>query len=125
MKKTNKGLFIAIAIMGLWGLSLSLLLRLDIVHINTVLIPIGILCQTFLYTGLFITAHDAMHGSVCPTHLQANNIIGAIAVGLYALFSYRKLLEKHWARHRTPASDTDPDFTMESTADSWRGTLIL
>ena len=51
-----------------------------------------------------------MHGSVYQARPRINNLIGAIAVGLYALFSYRKLLEKHWAHHRTPASDTDPDF---------------
>lgn len=110
MDTTNKGLFIAVTIIGLWGLSLALLFTLDVVLINTVLIPIGILYQTFLYTGLFITAHDAMHGSVCPTYPRVNNIIGAIAVGLYALFSYRKLLEKHSEHHQTPASDMDPDF---------------
>ena len=82
MKKTNKGLLIAVTIIGLWGLSLTLLLMLDVAHINIALIPIAILCQTFLYTGLFITAHDAMHGSVCPTHRRINNVIGAIAVRL-------------------------------------------
>ena len=110
MKPTNKGLFIATTIIGVWGLSLSLLLTRDAAHINIALIPIGILCQTFLYTGLFITAHDAMHGSVCPARSRINNGVGSIAVRLYALFSYRKLLEKHWAHHRTPASDADPDF---------------
>ena len=110
MKSTNKGLFIALAVIGLWGLSLSIFLTLDVVRVNIALIPLGILWQTFLYTGLFITAHDAMHGSVCPTHPRVNNVIGTIAVRLYALFSYRKLLEKHWAHHRTPASRTDPDF---------------
>lgn len=110
MKPTNNGLFIALTIIGLWGLGLSILLTLDAVRISVVLIPLGVLCQTFLYTGLFITAHDAMHGSVCRARPRVNNIIGTIAVRLYALFSYRKLLEKHWAHHRTPASRTDPDF---------------
>lgn len=110
MKTTNKGLFIALTIIGLWGLSLLLLLTLDIARPNIALIIVGVLCQTFLYTGLFITAHDAMHGSVCPTYRQINNAMGTIAVKLYALFSYHKLLEKHWTHHRTPASDTDPDF---------------
>ena len=30
MKSTNKGLFIALGIIGLWGLSLSILLTLDV-----------------------------------------------------------------------------------------------
>ena len=110
MKTTNKGLCIAIIIIGAWGLSLGLFLTHDVAHINIALMPIGILFQTFLYTGLFITAHDAMHGSVCPAHPRINNVIGSIAVRLYALFSYPKLLEKHWAHHRAPASEADPDF---------------
>ena len=110
MKSTNKSLFIALTILGLWGLGLAILLTLDVVHTNIALIPVSILFQTFLYTGLFITAHDAMHGTVCPAQPRINNIIGAIAVRLYALFSYRKLLEKHWEHHRTPASERDPDF---------------
>ncbi len=110
MKPANKGLFIAIMIIGLWGLSLALLLTLDVARTNIALIPLGMLCQTFLYTGLFITAHDAMHGSVCQARSRVNNTVGVVAVRLYALFSYRKLLEKHWAHHRAPASDTDPDF---------------
>ena len=110
MKTTNKGLFIAITIISAWGLSLSLLLTLDVARPNSVLLLMGVLCQTFLYTGLFITAHDAMHGTVCPAYPRINNTIGAIAVRLYALFSYRKLLVKHSAHHRTPASAADPDF---------------
>ena len=110
MKSTNKGLFIALGIIGLWGVSLSILLTLDVSRVHFVVLPLGMLCQTFLYTGLFITAHDAMHGSICPTHPRINNVMGALAVRLYALFSYRKLQKKHWEHHRTPASDTDPDF---------------
>ncbi|MCE2414301.1 fatty acid desaturase, partial [Candidatus Poribacteria bacterium] len=110
MKSTNKGLFIALGIIGLWGLSLSILLTLDVRRAHLVVLPLGMLCQTFLYTGLFITSHDAMHGSICPTHPRINNVMGALAVRLYALFSYRKLQKKHWEHHRTPASDKDPDF---------------
>lgn len=113
MKSTYKGLFIASTIIGLWGVSLSILLTFNVAHINIVLLPVCIICQTFLYTGLFITAHDAMHGTVCPTHPQINNITGTAAVRLYALFSYRTVLEKHWEHHRTPASGTDPDFHDE------------
>ena len=110
MKSTNKGLFIALTIIGLWGLNLSILLTLDFAGISIALVPLGVLCQAFLYTGLFITAHDAMHGAVCQASPWINNTIGTIAVRLYALFSYRKLLAKHSAHHRTPASGTDPDF---------------
>lgn len=60
------GLLIANCILGLWAVSLGLLLQIPIEHIPTGLIPVAMLWQMFLYTGLFITAHDAMHGAVCP-----------------------------------------------------------
>lgn len=110
MRSTNTGIFIALTLIGLWGISLSALLTLELSRIPVAGVPLCLLYQTFLYTGLFITAHDALHGSVCPPHPRTNNWIGALAVGLYALFSYDKLREKHWAHHRTPASDADPDF---------------
>lgn len=122
MKSKNKGLFIALGIVGLWGVSLSILLTLDVSRVHLVVVPLGMLCQTFLYTGLFITAHDAMHGSVCPTHPRINNVIGAIAVRLYALFSYRKLVKKH-SEH--PRAIQIQIFTTDTIPASWRGISIL
>lgn len=110
MKPIHKGLSIALTIIGLWILSLTTLLTRDVAQIQIGIIPVCVLCQMFLYTGLFITAHDAMHGTVCPARPRLNNIIGTVAVRLYALFEYRNLLAKHWAHHKTPASGTDPDF---------------
>ncbi len=66
--------------------------------------------QTFLYTGLFITAHDAMHGTISPDYPRINRFFGALAVGLYALFSFKRLNEAHWEHHEHPASEDDPDF---------------
>jgi beta-carotene ketolase (CrtW type) len=66
--------------------------------------------QTFLYTGLFITAHDAMHGIVAPQHKKLNNFIGALCVFLYALFSFQRLRNEHRKHHAQPASDSDPDY---------------
>ena len=110
MQSNSKGIFIALVILTVWASNLYLFLTVDVLHINSIIILLGILIQTFLYIGLFITSHDAMHGSVCPKHPKINNIIGSLCVWLYALFSYKKLYEKHWAHHRTPASGTDPDF---------------
>jgi len=36
--------------------------------------------------------------------------VGRLAVLAYGLFSYRKLLQKHWQHHKHPASELDPDF---------------
>ncbi|MBW4556890.1 MAG: fatty acid desaturase [Trichormus sp. ATA11-4-KO1] len=104
------GIFIAIAIISIWAISLGLLLFIDISEINfLILLPI-ILWQTFLYTGLFITSHDAMHGVVFPKNTKINHFIGSLTLSIYGLLSYPKLLKKHWLHHHKPVSKIDPDF---------------
>jgi beta-carotene ketolase (CrtW type) len=71
---------------------------------------VALVWQTFLYTGLFITAHDAMHGVVVPQNLKINNFIGSLVLTLYGLFSFNELRKKHWEHHHHPASELDPDF---------------
>ncbi|MBU7586499.1 MAG: fatty acid desaturase [Nostoc sp. TH1S01] len=110
VKPNNKGIFIACLILGLWATSLILLLFLDITKIQILLIAVTVLWQTFLYTGLFITAHDAMHGVVFPKNAQINHLIGRICVLFYALFSYQELLNKHYLHHRYSSTKDDPDF---------------
>ena len=105
-----KGLFIAIIIISVWATSLVFLLTRNLHEFPTLLIPLAILWQTFLYTGLFITAHDAMHGAVFPANRNINNAIGTLVVFIYALFSYKNLVHKHWEHHKFPASPQDPDF---------------
>lgn len=109
-KNLYGGLIVAFAIIGIWASSWCLLMSVDVSEVNNLLLSPLIVLQTFLYTGLFITAHDAMHGAVFPSNLKINNFIGALSVGLYALFSYEKLQKKHWLHHHNPASELDPDF---------------
>jgi beta-carotene/zeaxanthin 4-ketolase len=59
---------------------------------------------------LFVTAHDAMHGSVCPNCPSANRVTGIIALLLYGLLPYQTLRLTHFQHHRHPASSQDPDF---------------
>lgn len=105
-----RGITVAFPIIGLWASSLIFLIFLKISELHQLWIFPAIFWQTFLYTGLFITAHDAMHGMVFPRDRKINNIIGTVTVVLYALFPYNKLLKKHWIHHRHPASEIDPDF---------------
>lgn len=112
IKPTRLGLGVAIAIMTLLAISLIVLIFLNP---STSQLPwfevlAAILWQTFLYTGLFITAHDAMHGSVYPNHPKINHAMGTIALWLYGFFSYKTLIKKHYLHHRYPASKDDPDF---------------
>ena len=104
------GLVIALLLISLWVVSLVGLLMLDIQVVSPVWSILGVLLRTFLSTGLFITAHDAMHGSVCPGNPKVNHGIGAIALMLYALLPYKMLLKKHHLHHRYPTGNRDPDF---------------
>ncbi|TXD32640.1 beta-carotene ketolase [Lujinxingia vulgaris] len=109
---TARGLLSAALILGLWALFLTAALRfpLAVTPASAVAAMLLVALQTFLYTGLFITAHDAMHRTVAPRYPRLNHAIGRLAVLLYALFSYEKLLKSHHQHHAHPASSEDPDF---------------
>jgi beta-carotene ketolase (CrtW type) len=63
------GLFIALLVIGSWLTSTLLLMQWQVNFANP-LLYLFILVQMHLYTGLFITAHDAMHGTVAPKKAQ-------------------------------------------------------
>ncbi|MDX2273132.1 MAG: fatty acid desaturase [Cyanobacteriota bacterium] len=108
--QTLTGLGLASMIMGLWLLTLISVLRMDVGRLPWLAwIPL-ILWQTFLQTGLFITAHDAMHGTVCPQQRWLNDGVGYLAAFAYSVLSYPQLREKHHAHHANPATAADPDF---------------
>ncbi len=66
--------------------------------------------QTWLSTGLFITAHDCMHGSFAPGRPAANRAIGRLALLMYAGLDYDRMLPNHFAHHRHVGTAADPDF---------------
>lgn len=106
-----KGIAIALTIMFAWAGHLAYALTLDAFAIHPLQGAFHLALQTFLFTGLFITAHDAMHGAVCRHYRGLNHFLGIAAVRLYALFSYKKLWYKHWEHHRHVATpNEDPDF---------------
>ncbi|HBE17161.1 MAG TPA: beta-carotene ketolase [Cyanobacteria bacterium UBA11149] len=90
--------------------SLSFLLPLPLADISLFWLVLAILVRTFLHTGLFIIAHDAMHGSLVPNHKVANDLIGKFAIWLYAFFPYERYRENHWQHHHYPGQIRDPDF---------------
>jgi len=103
---------VIIAILGvlLFTISFVFLITADLGPFPIWGIPLGMIWMTLLYTGLFITVHDSMHGSVLPGSQFINDSIGTISIFFYALFSYRKLKRKHFEHHRYPGSDLDPDY---------------
>jgi beta-carotene ketolase (CrtW type) len=72
--------------------------------------PFLVAAICWLDVGLFIIAHDAMHGSLAPHWPRLNRWIGRIALAAYAGFAYDRLAAQHFAHHRDPGSDRDPDF---------------
>jgi len=69
-----------------------------------------IFLQTHLYTGLFITAHDAMHGTIVPTNRKLNDFMGQICTLFFAFNSYKILYQKHHLHHRFSGTPQDPDW---------------
>lgn len=106
---TLGGLVAAGTVIISWMASLVFLVTREVQEF-ALWIPPAMLVMTFLYTGLFITAHDGMHGTVAPRFPRLNRFIGAFCVGAYALFSFSKLKRSHWDHHDHPASEKDPDY---------------
>lgn len=105
------GLLRAVFILVSWTILLSTGLFFIQVSLDSIIwILLLIFSIAFCYTGLFITAHDAMHRTLMPAHPKMNDAIGKLCVRLFALFSYTKLLTKHHQHHHSPASDKDPDY---------------
>jgi beta-carotene/zeaxanthin 4-ketolase len=107
---SGKGLLVAMTIAILWIGSLVFLSFIDIVRLSPGLILLGILGRIFIQTGIFIVAHDAIHGSICPRNRKLNDAIGQFAVTLYALLDYQQLAVNHWQHHLQPGQASDPDF---------------
>lgn len=86
---------------------------------SALIAPVVIGIQTWLSVGLFIVAHDAMHGSLAPGRPRLNAALGQLALGLYAGFSFSRLKAAHFAHHRTPGEREDPDFHADDPAVFW------
>jgi beta-carotene ketolase (CrtW type) len=102
------GLLWAVLVVLAWGTSLVLALQVPFDWANPWLYA-WVLLQTHLYTGMFITAHDAMHGTVHPNR-RINTVVGWVCAGLFAFNYYPLLLRKHRLHHRHVATAEDPDF---------------
>jgi len=107
------GVLVALSIMVLWAAHLVYILTSVDVSLTNPWMYLHMAVQGYLYTGLFITGHDAMHQLVSKNKI-VNNAIGYSAVFLFAGMSYRKLIKNHWDHHKYPATDKDPDFYTKS-----------
>lgn len=78
-----------------------------------------VLIQTWLYVGLFIIAHDCMHGSLVPFKPWGNRLIGQLCLFLYAGFSFDALNIEHHKHHRHSGTAGDPDFDANPPQRFW------
>lgn len=105
----QKGLWIAFAVLLLWFGSLAFLLQYHL-DFRDPLVYVFVLLQMHLYTGVFITAHDSIHGVVAPHNKRLNYWIGFVSASLFAFNNYRRLSAKHHLHHRHAATPDDPDY---------------
>jgi beta-carotene ketolase (CrtW type) len=114
----SSGIFVALGIIAAWAGLLLFLLSTYPINWYSPFTYLFVLLQTHLYTGLFITAHDAMHGTVSPIR-SLNKRIGQLSALLFAFNSYNKLFPKHHEHHRFVATDKDPDYHSSQNFFVW------
>ena len=116
----TKGLALALAILGAW-LVLHVygvfFYRLDPPGLLLAPVMVALIC--WLNVGMFIVAHDAMHGSLAPGRPKINRNVGRTSLLLYAGFFYDRLLPEHMAHHREPGTAGDPDFSVDHPKHFW------
>lgn len=90
-----------------------------------ILSVILVFIQMYLYTGIFITAHDAMHGLILPSYPLFNKYIGMICVQMYAFFDYDLLLKAHINHHNHSGKlHDDPDYHEYKYDQEWKIIII-
>ena len=75
--------------------------------------------QCWLYAGMFIIAHDTMHGSLVPNKPKANARIGKAIMFVYAGFDWSYMRSAHHAHHDNPGTALDPDFNAKNPKSFW------
>jgi beta-carotene ketolase (CrtW type) len=73
-----------------------------------------VVVQAWLSTGLFIIAHDCMHGAFAPGRPARNRTVGRTALMLYAGLDYDRMMPAHFAHHRHVGTHKDPDFNADA-----------
>jgi beta-carotene ketolase (CrtW type) len=107
------GIVIALVIIFFWAANLFYSLSFVPVNLSNPLFYLHVLLQGYLYTGLFITGHDAMHRTVSRNR-KINDAFGWISSLLFAGLSYNRLIKNHFKHHKSPGVDDDPDFYTKS-----------
>lgn len=114
------GLTLCALVVGSWlALHVAAVFFLPVTAETAPLVPVVMLVQVWLSVGVFIVAHDAMHGSLAPGRPRLNTAIGSVILLLYAGFAWRKVRAAHMDHHRAPGTEADPDFYAGNPEDFW------
>ncbi len=106
------GIASALVVLTAWTAHLAYALTRAPVDILSPWMYVHAAIQAYLYTGLFITAHDSMHGSISRNR-RVNRLIGVLSLALFAAFSYKRMFGKHMDHHRYAGTPGDPDFSAD------------
>ena len=104
------GLLVSVFIIGLWFVSLISSIAISVPNSDYLWLSCLVLVRTYLHTGLFIVAHDAMHGNLIPHSPRLNHLIGCFAVRVYGSLPYHHCRINHGDHHRYTSQSGDPDF---------------
>jgi beta-carotene/zeaxanthin 4-ketolase len=114
------GLGLAALIFGIWlAVHLWAMFAYRMDGGNWWLVPLAFALQCWLSVGMFIVAHDAMHGSLSPIMPKLAAAIGAALLFLYAGFGWRRMRDAHFDHHRHAGTAGDPDFNATNPHDFW------
>jgi beta-carotene ketolase (CrtW type) len=105
----DEGVPVALTVLAAWGYMINY--TCFHTQLGTLQSALLFLPMMQLHTGVFITAHEAMHGSVAPNNPWLNDAIGRLAGTLYAGLDFTYMRQKHREHHaHTGLVGEDPDF---------------
>ncbi|MGD1935091.1 MAG: fatty acid desaturase [Candidatus Phaeomarinobacter sp.] len=114
-KQTIVGLALAALVIGAWlFVHVAAVFFVPLTPAWVWLAPLIIAAQTVLSVGLFIVAHDGMHGSIAPFRPTLNRRIAAFCLLIYAGFSFKALAPEHLRHHARPGTVEDPDYHTDN-----------
>ena len=109
----HKGLLLAAGIMVAWVVCMVHdVFDVRLVGLGLVCAPVLVAVQCWLNVGLFIVAHDCMHGTLAPGRPALNRTVGRLCLLLYAGFPYARMRAKHMEHHAHSGTELDPDFAL-------------
>jgi len=115
------GMALAAAVIGAWLIvHVASVFFYPWTPLSILLAPVVVAVQCWLYVGLFIVAHDCMHGSLVPFSPRINGAVGRLCLLLYAGFDFAKLNREHHLHHRHAGTGEDPDFSVAHSDSFWR-----